>query len=53
MSRKVSNAFLERVEQGFYNTEELITAFVKYLSEDEVRDFLHTNELWDFDEEEE
>ena len=50
MTRKYSNLFLERVEEGFYNNEELITAFVKYLSEDDVRDFLHTNELMDIDD---
>lgn len=53
MTREYSNAFLQRVEEGYYNTEELITAFVKYLSEDEVKDFLLINELWDFDEEDE
>ena len=44
-ARKVTNEFLEAVEYGCFDNYNLIVAFCKYLSEDEVIDFLETNEL--------
>lgn len=44
-ARKVTNEFLEAVEYGCFDNYNLIVAFCKYLSEDEVIDFLEANEL--------
>ena len=44
-ARKVTNEFLEAVEYGCFDNYNVIVAFCKYLSEDEVIDFLKTNEL--------
>jgi hypothetical protein len=44
-ARKVTNEFLEAVEHGCYDKDNLIVAFCKYLSEDDVKDFIRTNEL--------
>jgi hypothetical protein len=44
-ARKVTNDFLEAVEHGCFDNYELIVGFCKYLSEDEVIDFLEANEL--------
>lgn len=44
-ARKVTNEFLEAVEYGCFDNYNLILAFCKYLSEDEVIDFLETNEI--------
>jgi len=44
-ARKVTNEFLEAVEYGCFDNYNLILAFCKYLSEDEVIDFLKTNDL--------
>lgn len=43
--RATTNQFLELVSEGMYDEYELIVAFCKYLSEDEVIDFLAINEL--------
>lgn len=43
--RKITNEFLEAVEAGCYDMNNLIVAFCKYLSEDDVKDFIRTNEL--------
>ena len=44
-ARKVTNEFLEAVEHGCYDKDNLIVAFCKYLSEDDVKDLISTNEL--------
>lgn len=44
-ARKVTNEFLEAVEYGCFDNYNLILAFCKYLSEDQVIDFLETNEI--------
>lgn len=44
-ARKVTNEFLEAVEHGCFDNYNLIVAFCKYMSEDEVIDFLKNNEL--------
>jgi hypothetical protein len=43
--RKITNEFLEAVEAGCYDMNDLVVAFCKYLSEDQIKDFIHTNEL--------
>ena len=53
MSRETTNKLLEAVASGWFDNYELIVAFCKFLSEDDVREFVRVNDLTlDFDEEE-
>lgn len=45
MTRKVTNKLLESIEQGILDRDTLIMACLKYMSEDEVADMAHINEL--------
>ena len=45
MSRKYTNLLIEMVEDGKVDKDQLILAFAKYMSEDEVKDMMHVNEI--------
>lgn len=54
MTRQITNRLLELVEEGVLNKDTLIMACLKYMSEDDVADMAHINELLpDWGEEEE
>lgn len=44
--RETTNEFLEMVDAGCFDNYELIVSFCKYLSEDDVKDFIRCNELF-------
>ena len=52
-SREMTNKILEAVEAGLIDKDILIMACLKYISEVEVADMAHTNELFGFEDEEE
>lgn len=43
--RKYTKKLLEGIEEGIYNKDNIIIAFCKYLSEDDVKDMMECNEL--------
>jgi len=45
MSREVTCKLLEMVEDGILNKDSLIMACLKYMSEDDVKDMAHCNQL--------
>jgi|TARA_B110000196_G_scaffold239529_1_gene207964 hypothetical protein len=47
--REYTNLLLERIEEGLYDKDQVIMACVKYMSEDNVKDMMHCNEML-FDE---
>ena len=51
MSRKYTNLLIEMVEDGRIDKDQLILAFAEYMSEDEVKDMMHVNEITTEDEE--
>jgi hypothetical protein len=51
MSREYTSKLLEMVEEGILDRDNVIMACVKYMSEDEVRDMMHTNEFIEDEEE--
>ena len=54
MTRKYTNAVLDAVDEGMFDKEALIRDLLGYLSEDEVQDFVRSNDLmpWLEDDEE-
>ena len=53
MTRKYTNQLLEMIEEGLLDKDQVILACVKYMSEDDVKDMMHCNEmLMDEDDEE-
>ena len=52
MSRETTKKLLEAIEAGMLNRDTVIMACVKYMSEDDVADMCHVNEIY-FDNEEE
>ncbi len=44
MPRQYTNQLLDMVEDGSINPIDVITACVKYMSEDDVRDMMEANE---------
>jgi hypothetical protein len=54
MCRQVTNELLQLVEDGILDAETVLTMALNWMSEDDVAEFAHTNELIleDFDEEE-
>ena len=48
-AREYTNLLLERIEDGLYDKDQVIMACVKYMSEDNVKDMMHCNEML-FDE---
>ena len=53
MSREYSTILLQMVEEGMLDRDTVIMACVKYMSEDDVRDMMETNEFIEIDEDEE
>ena len=53
MSREYSTILLQMVEEGMLDRDTVIMACVKYMSEDDVRDMMETNEFIEIDEEDE
>jgi hypothetical protein len=51
-SRLMTNKILEAVEAGLIDKDYLIMACLKYMSESEVADMAHANELFGHEEEE-
>ena len=51
-SREMTNKILEAVEAGLIDKDMLIMACLKYMSESEVADMAHANELFGFEDEE-
>lgn len=43
--RKYTNILLEGISKGSYNKDTVITAFCKYMSEDDVKDMMECNEM--------
>ena len=52
-TRKVTNQILELVEDGILDPQAVMEACLKYMSEDDVADMAHCNELILEEEEEE
>ena len=50
MTREYTNLLLEKVEDGLLDKDTVILAFCKYLSESDVEDMMHTNEMIDHEE---
>ena len=50
-ARKYTNKLLEGIEEGIYDKDYVIMACVKYMSEQEVEDMMHINEM-NYEEEE-
>jgi len=48
-TREYTNLLLERIEDGLYDKDQVIMACVKYMSEADVQDMMHCNEML-FDE---
>jgi hypothetical protein len=51
MSREYTTKLLEMVEEGILDRDMVIMACVKYMSEDDVKDMMHCNEMILEDEE--
>jgi|TARA_R110002110_G_scaffold264596_1_gene480358 hypothetical protein len=50
MTREYTNLLLEKVEEGLLDKDTVILAFCKYLSESNVEDMMHTNEMIDHEQ---
>ena len=50
MTRVNTNLLLEKVEEGLLDKDTVILAFCKYLSESDVEDMMHTNEMIDHEQ---
>lgn len=44
-TRKVTNQLLELVDDGVLDAREVLIAALKYMSEDDVADMAHSNDL--------
>ena len=47
MSRKYTNKLLEMIDDGLIDPEIVMTACLKYMSEDDVKDMMECNEFID------
>lgn len=52
MSRKVTNKILELIEEGALSYEQVAMSCLRYMSEDDVADMAHSEELIPDEEEE-
>lgn len=53
MTRQYTNKLLEMIEEGLVDKDYVITACVKYMSEDDVKDMMQCNDLLEEEDEEE
>ena len=53
MSRDYTSKLLELIEDGMLDRDTVIMACVKYMSEDDVKDMMESNEFIEEDEDEE
>ena len=53
VTRKVTNKLLELIEEGVLDAQTVLEACLSYMSEDDVADMAHANELLEEEEEEE
>ena len=57
MTRQATDKILEMVEQGILDRDTVIMSCLKYMSEDDVADMVHSNEFFineeEYDEEDE
>ena len=51
-TREATNKILEMIEEGILDPETVVTCALKYMSEDEVADMAHINELFPMEEDE-
>ncbi len=52
LTRQATNRLLEEIEEGLHDRDHIIMCCVKYMSEDDVADMCHINELfYDADDE--
>jgi hypothetical protein len=52
-TRKYTNKLLEFIEEGVLDRDNVIMAFCKYMSEDDVKDMMEANEMIDEEDEDE
>lgn len=52
MTRQYTNQLLEMIENGLLDKDTVINACVNYMSEDDVRDMMESNEFIEEEEEE-
>ena len=45
MTREYTTKLLEMIEDGLLDRDTVIMACIKYMSEDEVKDMMHCNEM--------
>jgi len=45
MAREATNKLLQMIDDGLVSQDYVITAALKYMSEDEVRDMCHANDI--------
>jgi hypothetical protein len=50
--REYTNKLLEGLEEGYFDKDNVILAFCKYMSEDDVKEMMIINELIDEGDEE-
>ena len=50
MTRKYTNLLLEKVDEGLLDKDTVIQAFCCYLSEADVEDMMHVNEMLDHED---
>ena len=50
MTREYTNLLYEMIEDGLLDKDTVITAFCKYLSEADVEDMMHINEMIDHEQ---
>ena len=51
MVREFTNKLLEGIEEGIYNKDTVINAFCSYMSEDDIKEMMYTNEMIEEEEE--
>lgn len=45
MSRECTNQLLEMIDEGLLDARDIVLCCLKYMSEDDVRDMAHANEI--------
>ena len=53
MARQYTNKLLEMIEDHLVDKDYVITACLKYMSEDDVKDMMQCNDILDYDDHEE